>query len=775
MLSRSLAARFLLTTALLLMVVVGGMVWQAYDSTYEAVLTSQLGSMAQLRDSLRRTLEDFLANSLESVVLLGENTQVSSLAMRTQADTASRELSALRERLAVAESIFIWNAEGMVTAITVSGADKKVPPFSIADRAYFKVIQEGRNYMGDTPVKSRLTGADVVVVARPLLDGRGKVMGGLGMSVNFSTFVERYVLPVKVGQRGYPYILDAKGVIVAHPDPEMFAKDVSNLDFVKTTLASPEGTVEYDWKGELKVQSWARLNNGWVLVVSAFEEELLAKAKAQRNLLLAIGGAAFLVLLGVLFLTVHRLVIAPVLALRQYTQTVAAGEFNAEVRGNPRCELAELTANIHNMVTMLKDRLGFSQGVLNGIAGALPCMVIDRDGKITFINELMMQFTGRNQKPETAYGLTVPELLYNDRTRSTRSDRALKTGERVTGEHTMTNLAGQPVVMNVQANPIMDLDGTPNGVFTFYYDITALRHQQEAMEATGKALQRLAVEGGAVAQEVAGAASQLAGQVDEAARGSELQSQRMTETATAMEEMNATVMEVAKSASQASDRASQALDKVHEGREAVTEVVRAIGGVHQQTGDLQKNMDVLAKHAEGIGQVITVIKDIADQTNLLALNAAIEAARAGDAGRGFAVVADEVRKLAEKTMHATTDVVSAIQSIQQGAASSMQATQAAAAAVSSATGLASRSGQSLDEIVRYVNEAVAQVQGIAAASEEQSATSEEITRAVEDVNRIAAETAATMRQARQAIEALSHQAQAMESITKELMAQSEAR
>ena len=132
--------------------------------------------------------------------------------------------------------------------------------------------------------------------------------------------------------------------------------------------------------------------------------------------------------------------------------------------------------------------------------------------------------------------------------------------------------------------------------------------------------------------------------------------------------------------------------------------------------------------------------DIADQTNLLALNAAIEAARAGEAGRGFAVVADEVRKLAEKTMSSTTDVGNAIAAIQQSAGQSIQQVEKAVGNISEATEYSNKSGEALKEIVGMVDQTADEVLAIAAASEQQSATSEEINRSVADVNHIAAST-----------------------------------
>lgn len=95
-------------------------------------------------------------------------------------------------------------------------------------------------------------------------------------------------------------------------------------------------------------------------------------------------------------------------------------------------------------------------------------------------------------------------------------------------------------------------------------------------------------------------------------------------------------------------------------------------GIHQSVEQSTVTIRQLEERTLSIGQIVTLISEVADQTNLLSLNAAIEAARAGESGRGFAVVADEVRKLAERTRSATENIRSMIDGVQNQAEQAVQ-------------------------------------------------------------------------------------------------------
>ena len=297
----------------------------------------------------------------------------------------------------------------------------------------------------------------------------------------------------------------------------------------------------------------------------------------------------------------------------------------------------------------------------------------------------------------------------------------------------------------------------------------AAKAQAERAKAEGMLHAAGQLEG--VVEIVTSASQQLSSQIEQSSRGADEQSGRVRETATAMEEMNATVLEVARNAQQAADASTQTKQKALEGSNIVSDAVKGIETVRDQSLAIKEDMNALGKQAEGIGQVMNVIADIADQTNLLALNAAIEAARAGDAGRGFAVVADEVRKLAEKTMAATQEVGQAIRDIQEGTRKNIANVDKAAVTIESATDLSVRSGEALSQIFHLVEQVNDQVQSIATASEQQSAASEEINKSVEQVSAISAETAQAMEQASSAVSELAQQSKVLQNLIHEMKTQ----
>jgi methyl-accepting chemotaxis protein len=477
---------------------------------------------------------------------------------------------------------------------------------------------------------------------------------------------------------------------------------------------------------------------------------------------LASGLIVLLALLGIgIFAVLKIQVVRPVECLTNFTNLVLKGDYSdADKCTSPGLDV--LRSALSELSDVYKERLGFSSSILEGLP--LGCCIVDKGEHVTFLNRECLEMIGSKEDPESYYGRMLSQIFYHD-------DRKSVIGHCMDDDTRVMNLDAvfkhvDGSDINVLANvfPLHDVVGNVIGGCCLYVDTTELKKHEAHILNQNEMISKAAERANSVVLELSRAAEQLHELVGDARKGAMVQSEEAGQAATAMEEMNATVLEVARHAQEAAVDADKAKSEAEKGEDTVAGVVSAIDEVSGQATALKASMEDLDVKAEAIGNVLSVIEDIADQTNLLALNAAIEAARAGEAGRGFAVVADEVRKLAEKTVQATTEVHKAVSDIQQGAKTNVRATEEAVASVTRSTGLAGESGEALARIVAMSEDTSDRIRAIATAAEQQAAASEQINRSTEEVNRISNETEQAMVESSEAIEKLARLAEDLSGI-----------
>lgn len=244
-----------------------------------------------------------------------------------------------------------------------------------------------------------------------------------------------------------------------------------------------------------------------------------------------------------------------------------------------------------------------------------------------------------------------------------------------------------------------------------------------------------------ISASIATSSTQLQETSEQMASGAEQVACQTQTVATASEQMSATSNDIAQNCHAAARNSKQASSAAETGAQVVAQTVEVMNRIADRVNATSRTVESLGARSDQIGAIVGTIEDIADQTNLLALNAAIEAARAGEQGRGFAVVADEVRALAERTTKATREISEMIKAIQGETKGAVMAMEEGVREVQQGTQEAAKSGSALQEILDQINAVSMQVNQIATAAEEQTATISEITGNITQISEVVQRTA----------------------------------
>jgi methyl-accepting chemotaxis protein/methyl-accepting chemotaxis protein-1 (serine sensor receptor) len=229
------------------------------------------------------------------------------------------------------------------------------------------------------------------------------------------------------------------------------------------------------------------------------------------------------------------------------------------------------------------------------------------------------------------------------------------------------------------------------------------------------------------ADQVAGAAVQVASSSQSLAQGASEQAAALEETSASSEEINSMAQKNTENSRTAAGHMARSQDKIGQAHRSLERMVAAMGAIQTSSGKISK--------------IIKTIDGIAFQTNILALNAAVEAARAGQAGMGFAVVADEVRNLAQRCAQAAGETAALIEESIAASNDGKAKVGQVAEAIGAITGESAKVKTLVDEVnsgsleqargIHQIGKAIAQMEQVtqktAASAEEGASAAEELT------------------------------------------------
>lgn len=351
-------------------------------------------------------------------------------------------------------------------------------------------------------------------------------------------------------------------------------------------------------------------------------------------------------------------------------------------------------------ITAQKNDSSVYQGKVAAIGKSQAIIEFNLDGTVRTANENFLKVLGYDLKEiigkhhrifcDSSYTNTNDYRLFWER---------LNQGQFDTGQYKRISKAGSEIWIQASYNPIFDSDGKVIMIVKFATDITAEKKKLVEFEGHVSLLEETANGLAQSAKDLTHSASQMTATAQKtseesvsASRASDDVAAGVQTVASNTEQMVASIKEISRSANESAEMSRLTSSKAEETNATVTQ---------------------LGASSQEIGEVIKVISSIAQQTNLLALNATIEAARAGDAGKGFAVVANEVKELAKQTAKATQDITNKIGAIQKDSQRAVEAIGGIAQAIGRLNGISGT---------------------IAAAVEEQTATTNEVSRVVQQAS-----------------------------------------
>ena len=265
-------------------------------------------------------------------------------------------------------------AEGKMVAVKsgqffIDTVDNKTIGKGGESARFIKEVLDGKPYFISHVYPSFLRGNPLFVISAPVKRD-GVVIGAVLVAPQMNYFTDRFVNSVRMGETGYVFMMDDRGMIIAHPAKEnilnekMVERFKPLLDKVKTAkervMLSFQGSDKSFYGGRLDSDP-ERTTNQWYLIATQERSEIMAPSIRIAWMI----GAFILVTFGALYMIVfwvtRRLILAPLGETTVYLERAGKGDFSIRFKEELLArndEFGNWARSMQTMISNIKDMIG---------------------------------------------------------------------------------------------------------------------------------------------------------------------------------------------------------------------------------------------------------------------------------------------------------------------------------------------------------------------------------------------------------------------------------